>query len=98
MSKKDETIIQDAIIKYLNDNRILHWRMSGASNMAGFPDLMVCYKGLFVALEIKTLVGRATFQQLKVIEDIRMAGGWAWVVTSVDEVSKYLGVIDHALG
>ena len=66
--------------------------------MAGFPDLMVCYKGFFVALEIKTLVGRATFQQLKVIEDIRMAGGWAWVVTSVDEVSKYLGVIDHALG
>ena len=97
MSKKDETIIQDAIIKYLNDNRILHWRMSGASNMAGFPDLMVCYKGRFVAFEIKTADGKATFQQHNVITEIIWNGGYAFIVRSVDDVKLMLQRVDERI-
>lgn len=95
--KKEETLIQDTIIDYLNENRILHWRISGSSNMSGFPDLLLCYLGYFVALEIKTPVGKPTEQQLKVIEDIKEAQGMAYLVTSVEEVIHILHEIkdDH---
>ena len=92
--KKEETLIQDAIIEYLNKNRILHWRISGSSNMSGFPDLLVCYGGDFVALEIKTPVGTPTEQQLKVMDDIKKAGGRASLVTSVDDVKKVFADIE----
>lgn len=88
--KKAETLIQDAIIEHLNKNRILHWRMSGASNMAGFPDLLLCYKGKFVALEIKTPIGSPTMQQTKTIADIKKAGGHGFIVTSVEDVINVL--------
>lgn len=88
--KKDETKIQDEIIKFLKTNKVLHWRMSGASNMSGFPDLLVCYIGQFVAFEIKTPTGKPTLQQEKVIDDIKKAGGFAYIVQSVEDVEKYL--------
>lgn len=88
--KKEETLIQDDIIKFLKNKKILHWRMSGASNLSGFPDLLVCYYGLFVALEIKTPEGKPTAQQEKVIQDIIDAGGFAKIVTSVKDVDNYL--------
>lgn len=89
--KKAETLIQDEIIDYLNQNKILHWRISGSSNMSGFPDLLLCYLGQFVALEIKTPKGKPTEQQLKVIKDIEKACGKAYVVTSVQDVIVKLG-------
>jgi len=88
--KKDETLIQDEIIAYLKQNRILHWRMSGASNLSGFPDLLVCYDGWFVGLEVKTSVGAPTMQQRKTIQDIIEARGVAGLVTSVDDVKAVI--------
>lgn len=92
--KKDETLIQDKIIEFLKNNRVLHWRMSGASNLSGFPDLLVCYKGIFVGLEIKTPEGSPTKQQVKVLADISMAGGVGKLVTSVEDVRDILEIIE----
>lgn len=92
--KKDETVIQDKIIDYLKEHHILHWRMSGASNMAGFPDLLLCVRGRFVALEIKTPVGKPTLQQMKVIGDIAKAGGIAHLVSDVFQVRDLLVAIE----
>ena len=92
--KKDETLIQDEIITYLKQNSVLNWRMSGASNLSGFPDLLVCYKGWFIGLEIKTPVGQPTMQQRKTIQDIIDAGGVAGLVTSVEDVKAVLDGID----
>lgn len=88
--KKEETLIQDEIIDYLNGHEILHWRISNANNMAGFPDILCCYNGIFLALEIKTPTGKPTEQQSKVIDDINDSHGVARIVRSIEDVIEAL--------
>lgn len=95
--KKDETIIQEAIMDYLRYKDIPTWRMSGASNLSGFPDLLVCFRGYFVALEVKTPTGKPTRQQMITIQRINDEGGCACLVTSVDEVDKLLWYIEDKM-
>lgn len=89
-----ETRIQTGIINYLNGQKILNWRMSGALNLLGFPDVLACYKGRFVALEVKTEKYAPTRQQIKVMSDIKKAGGYAVIVRSIEDVVKVLEDID----
>lgn len=88
-----ETKIQREIMNYLRDNKILVWRISDTINMAGFPDLLVCYRGRFVALEVKvpSEYSKPTLQQEKIINDINTIGqGVARVVRSVSDVERVL--------
>lgn len=85
-----ETKIQNKIMDYLKKNRILVWRISDNYIMAGFPDLLVCYQGKFIALEVKTPKGTATKQQEYVMQNINEQGGIAEVVRSVEDVEKIL--------
>lgn len=57
---------------------------------AGVADLLVCHRGQFVALEIKSDVGCATKLQLHRMDEIKNAGGTASVVRSVEDVSAIL--------
>jgi len=56
--------------------------------VAGFPDLAFLHNSKFYGLELKTLKGKATGDQLLVIDRIKKAGGQA-------EISYGL---DHSLG
>ena len=88
-----ETIIQRQIQKYLNDNKILNWRNSDTKT-SGMPDLMACYKGFLIGLEVKTKDGRPTEIQKHKIELIRKAGGYGMFPTSVEDVRKLIGLIE----
>ena len=57
---------------------------------AGLPDLLVCYKGRFVGLEVKVPGGKPSRLQLHVLDEIRNAGGIAAVVETVEEVLDLL--------
>lgn len=58
---------------------------------AGAPDLLVCYLGRFIALEVKAdKGGRVSPQQSLMLRKIEAAGGTAQVVRSVDEALKAL--------
>lgn len=57
---------------------------------AGIPDIIVCYRGKFIALEAKRPGGKLTKLQEKTIKDIRAAGGKVYVVMSVDEVKEIM--------
>ncbi len=59
-------------------------------NLVGCPDLLVCYRGRFIALEVKEPKGRVSKIQNKVLNDISVAGGWSVVVRSVDEALALL--------
>lgn len=63
----------------------------GRFSIAGTPDLLVCYRGHFIGLEVKKPGGDgpSKIQELK-IEEIRRAGGTAEVVRSVKEVQDVL--------
>ena len=51
----------------------------------GSADLVGCLDGRFVALEVKTPVGRASTEQRQWLELVRRHGGFAAVVRSVEE-------------
>lgn len=54
--------------------------------LSGVPDLLVCYGGSFIALEVKgERRGSLTKMQRYQMERIRAAGGIAEVVRSVDD-------------
>ena len=65
----------------------------GRFGTAGLPDLIVCYKGRFVALEVKTETGRLTVLQAITLKRIEKAGGIAKAVRSVDEARAVIGSI-----
>ena len=67
----------------------------GGSQMRGVPDIVGCYKGLFVGFEVKRpVIGKVSALQEHRIEQIKAAGGHAYVVYSVQDVRKVLDVLD----
>ena len=60
---------------------------------AGVPDLVCCYRGQFVAMEVKTPTGRVSRLQVYNLEKILRAGGYGAVVRSVDDARALLDKI-----
>ena len=62
----------------------------GLYGTSGIPDIIVCYKGKFLAFEVKTEKGKLSKLQEITIEKIRKANGMAFKVTSLEEVKEIL--------
>jgi mevalonate kinase len=70
---------------------LFFWKEHGGQyGTAGIPDVIVCYRGRFIAFECKTASGKPTVLQEVTIGRIRKAGGTAEVVRSVDEVKALI--------
>lgn len=70
------------------------------TNRAGVPDILVCYKGLFLGLEVKRPKNPSkTHEALQAHHQqaIRDNQGLAFIVTSVNDVKKILEQIDDTL-
>lgn len=64
------------------------------SQMRGVPDIVGCYRGLFVAFEVKRpVVGKLSELQKHRIDQIKSAGGQAFVVYGVEDVKQALAVL-----
>ena len=88
---KESQLIQN-IRKYLATlPECFFWKEHGGQyGTAGIPDIIVCYKGRFIALEAKVGKNQPTRLQAATIDPIRRAGGIACVVRSVDEVKEIM--------
>ena len=67
----------------------------GASTAKGTPDLLVCYKGKFIALEVKrpdSSYGLTKPQTIRIVQ-IKKAGGIAQQVESITDVANLLRTI-----
>lgn len=95
MSRNPETIIQQEIINYLKDRRIFHFRVNADINTVGIPDLIVCYRGYFIGLEVKTKKGKISKLQLEVAKEISNNGGFVCFPTSVEDVKNLINKIDE---
>lgn len=62
---------------------------------AGTPDILVCYKGHFIAVEVKTARGVARPEQRVVQQAITRAGGYALITHRIGEVADVLDAIDE---
>lgn len=93
-----EDKVQKDILAYLKKNRVFHFRFQAQSNLNGVPDIICCYKGLFIGLELKREKGgKASGLQERKIEAINNAGGIGLVVRSVEEVETLFGLINMTI-
>ena len=87
-----EKNIVNAIKKALITNGAWVVKTHGSIHTAGLPDLLVCYKGRFIGMEVKRPETRGTVtpRQQAFLDAIVSAGGTSGVVTSVDEAFSLL--------
>lgn len=65
--------------------------------LAGCPDLLACYRGYFIALEVKREENGkygATTKQAHELRMVRRAGGYSLVVSNARQVKELLDEID----
>lgn len=87
-----EKAITQAIRGLLRSLNIFHWKEHGGLGSApGVPDIVGCYQGRMLAIEVKTDRGRVSEHQQRFIDNINAAGGLAFVARSVDDVIVALG-------
>lgn len=71
-----------------------HWRISprgGPFGKAGCPDDLLCWMGVFIAIEVKSLEGSVSGLQLIALKEIQAAGGVAAVLRGKD-LNKLLAI------
>ena len=87
-----ENTIVKGILAYLRSlNDCFCWKEHGGMyGTAGLPDIICCYKGRFIAFEVKNAKGKVTELQKRTMGEINSAGGEAMIVRSVDEVKARL--------
>jgi len=93
-----ESIVTNKIFTYLEKYKKLGemflWKEHGGMyGTAGIPDIITIFRGNFIAFEVKRPKGgKVTNLQCRAIEKIRAAGGYAFVVHSVEEVQTILNL------
>jgi hypothetical protein len=91
-----EAKIGKKIREYLKQIGAFHFKIHGsAAMMAGLPDLIVCYQGNFIGIELKQPGRRATPRQEFVHSKIRAAGGVVIVADCVDDVESLLSDLEN---
>lgn len=85
-TEKKERDLQIACQSWLNDRQIW-WKHDKDSRREriGIPDLIICYKGEFVAVELKVKGAKLKKEQMMELARIRKAGGRTFVARSLEE-------------
>ncbi len=86
------------IKKYLASlgSDVFFWKEHGGPyGTSGVPDIICCYKGHFLGLEVKLPTGRLTELQKRAIRKINGAGGIACRVESVEDVRRVIEQVDR---
>ena len=102
-----EKDIQKQIVQYLKMRGAVAVRTnSGAfkvkdrfvrfNSEEGCSDLLCCYRGFFVALEVKRPGKKPTAKQSGFLGEVEKASGIAAVVTSIDDVREILDNLERA--
>lgn len=98
MGAKPETKLQNKIRKSLEDNGAWVIKIHGSPfTKKGTPDLLICYRGYFIGMEIKTPGNESNTTELQdyQLKEIKKAGGVAVVISSVEKANKVLSFIDR---
>lgn len=76
-----EKIFENKIKRMLKDNGAYFVKFfANGFTRSGVPDILACVNGYFVGIEVKAETGSPSDLQLYNIEQIRDAGGFAFVV------------------
>lgn len=96
MGKQKEGSLQERIQKLITQRGGYCFKNHGdMTTEPGRPDIVCCYKGLFVAIEVKVDNNKPSPAQGIHCRKIWQAGGIAVIVWSVKEVERLLYLIDN---
>jgi hypothetical protein len=88
--KTPEGRVKDEIRKWLKEQGAYVFSPVQTGMGSRTLDLLVCWEGKFVGIEVKRPGGKATRLQLQIIGDIRMAWGRAFCTDSLEGCQKAL--------
>jgi hypothetical protein len=93
-----ESTLSGKLAKRVRDRGGWCRKVHGGPYGAGWPDLIGCYRGLFLAIETKLPTTRNTVTDLQraTLDDLRKAGAVAVVISSVRQLDHVLNSIDVA--
>lgn len=79
------------LYKYMQEGEpLMFWRIENAM-MSNFPDILMCYNGMFVVIELKrSEKTKARLGQEKVMNDIESINGKAKVIGSLDQLEEFI--------
>jgi hypothetical protein len=90
MAMTPEGKVKETVKKYLKQKEIYFIMPStGGYGSSGAPDIVVCHKGKFYGLEIKSGANKPTALQLDNLQRIEDNGGYA-VVINESNVNSYM--------
>jgi len=93
-----EASLTRAIRGLLNSLNVFHFKhWGGPMGEPGVSDIIGCFNGRFLAVEIKAPNGRVSEHQQAFIDRVNAAGGLGFIARSVDDVIIGLGVQDRFL-
>ena len=87
---------QSKIVKYLESRGAYVIKVVAASKK-GIPDVIACYKGQFIAIEVKTPLTRSNTSKLQEynLDKIAEAGGQSGIAVDIDDINPMLNRIDN---
>ena len=90
-----ESLVQAKIIKHLQSRGAYVVKVITASK-AGVADLLVCYKGLFIAIEVKAPGKLGTQSELQKANAtmVRASGGVSLLVDNLQDVVAFFDSLD----
>lgn len=89
-----ETDITKQIRDVLNLKNIWHWKQwqGPMSEPKGVSDILGCYRGRMLAIEVKAPGYHPSKDQMIFIDNVIAAGGIAFIAYSVEDVIENLGI------
>lgn len=96
MGVQGETSLQRRIQTYIRSRGgYVHKNWGNMTSAPGIADLTVCYKGIYLALEIKEGNNTPSAEQGIHCRAVQKAGGKTAVVWTMNEVSTLLDLLDE---
>lgn len=89
-----EKQIENQIKQYLKSKDIWYFKVwGGGYQTAGIPDIIACYKGKFIGIEVKNEIGKISPLQEVNLKMIKNNGGIGIVARKVEDVKKIIDKI-----
>lgn len=95
---KPEDKVQTPILQFLKSKNAWHFKHAAGANKKGIPDIICCYGGYFISIEVKRQEkskARVDVQQKVNANHIAQNGGIAIITNDVQFVERVFDIIDH---
>ncbi len=94
MAMTPEKKVKAQVTKILNEYEAYYfYPATGGFGRSGVPDIIVCFRGAFLGIECKAGDNTATALQLRELDKITKANGYAMIVNE-HNISDVRGILD----